>query len=62
MKKSKHDIDPTQMSRTVTRVKRIVKTSDCNPTLLPYFGYLKMETARFFNPGFFSSCDFKIST
>ena len=51
-----------QFPRSVIRIEKNYQTSDYNPALIPYFGYLKMEKSKFFNTGFFSNCDFKVST
>ena len=54
--------DSSQFPRSVIRIKKNYQTSDYNPALIPYFGYLKMEKSKFFNTGFFSNRDFKVST
>ena len=56
------DFAQAQLPRSVIRIKKKFQTSDYNPALIPYFGYLKMEKSKFFNTGFFSNCDFKVST
>ena len=52
----------TQFPWSVIGIEKNYQTSDYNPAFIPYFGYLKMEKSKFFNTGFFSNCDFKVST